>query len=129
MKYRFRSFFYHCKKRPLILWLLFFMWLALCTFFFLVAIRDFHSPFAPLSYLPMLLPILNLCLCTKPVRSLEWLHVAAMYFSAAHIFCYIMLAYSTWLFLSLGLFWVAAVCLPLLIDDKLVISRKSFHIE
>ncbi len=81
-----KNFFIACKKRPLILWISFFIWLAVCSLFSFIIIRDLKNPAGLLFYLFVIPPICHLVMFVKPLLLIEAAQILTAYAIPINIF-------------------------------------------
>ena len=62
-----KQFFRACKNRPLFLWILFFIWLAVCTSLCVFLFHATHDPLSFSIYLLLPFPLSHLMLFEKPM--------------------------------------------------------------
>ena len=103
-----REFWKGCKQRPLVLWILFFVWFALCTAISVFTICVTHTAWGVLCFAFLSLPIIHLLLYVKPLLLLEVFQIIFMYlavistiasgfFSAASTWKFVVLIVLCWL--------------------------------
>ena len=80
-----KSFLSACKRRPLILWILLFAWIIICTLMSFITVRDLHTPEGLLFYLFLAPPICHLIIFVKPLKLIEILQIIAVYLVPVNI--------------------------------------------